>query len=263
MPPQTLCRNRLEHAHLALETAKRPPKPPKRDTTTREEKGSKWAVRTGVWISFRYHLGSLAFGSFIIALVQFIRYTLMYLERQAAAAKNRIVVIALKIVQCCLWCFEKCLKFLNKNAYIQIALVGKGFCTSAKAAFFLIFRNMARFGAVAMLGSIIYCIGILFITIGSSAAGYFILKALHPEVTPILPMFMYAVTAYLVAKLFMNVFGLSVDTMLQCFIATEEMGVDSGFVPIQLQGLVASKSDVAPPKGSQSQSKETEVEIER
>jgi hypothetical protein len=187
-------------------------------------------------------LGSVAFGSLIIAVVQFVRYTLMYLERHAKAAKNRIAVIALKAVQCCLWCFEKCLKFLNKNAYIQIALVGKGFCTSARAAFFLIFRNMVRFGAVAMLGSVINVIGTIFITVGTSISGYFILKALHPQITPILPMAIYVVLSYLVAKIFMNVFGLSVDTMLQCFIATEEMGGDSGFVPTQLQGLIASKA---------------------
>jgi hypothetical protein len=210
--------------------------------TPREEKCKKWSVRTGVWIAFRYHLGSIAFGSLIIAVVQFVRYTLMYLERHAKAAKNRIAVIALKAVQCCLWCFEKCLKFLNKNAYIQIALVGKGFCTSARAAFFLIFRNMVRFGAVAMLGSVINVIGTIFITVGTSISGYFILKALHPQITPILPMAIYVVLSYLVAKIFMNVFGLSVDTMLQCFIATEEMGGDSGFVPTQLQGLIASKA---------------------
>jgi len=209
--------------------------------TPHEEKGKKGAVRAGVWMAFRYHLGSLAFGSFIIALVQFVRYTLMYFEKQAAAAKNRVIVLALRVVQCCLWCFEKCLKYLNKNAYIQIALVGKGFCTSAKAAFFLIFRNMARFGAVAMLGSVINIIGVLFITVGTSVAGYFVLKALHPDVTPVLPMAIYVTSAYLVAKLYMNVFGLSVDTMLQCFIAAEEMGGGSGFVPAQLQSLLPSK----------------------
>ena len=37
----------------------------------------------------RYHFGSLAFGSFIIALVEFIRYVLMYLQKQAEAQKNR------------------------------------------------------------------------------------------------------------------------------------------------------------------------------
>ena len=32
---------------------------------------------------FRYHLGSLAFGSFIIAVIQFIRYLMKYYEKLA------------------------------------------------------------------------------------------------------------------------------------------------------------------------------------
>jgi len=210
--------------------------------TPRAEKGRKGTVRSSVWIALRYHLGSIAFGSLFIAIVQVVRFILSYLEGQAGAAKNRVVVIALKSAKCCLWCFEHCLKFLHKNAYIQIALVGKGFWVSAKAAHFLIFRNIARFGVVAMLGSVINIIGIIFITVGTSVGGYFLLKDMHPEVTPILPMAVYVATSYVVAKLYMNVFGLSVDTMLQCFIATEEMGGDSGFVPSQLQRLVASKN---------------------
>ena len=39
-----------------------------------------------------------------------------------------------------------------RNAYIQIALMGTNFCTSAKKAFFLILRNAFRFGVVAVLG---------------------------------------------------------------------------------------------------------------
>jgi len=39
---------------------------------------------------------------------------------------------------------EKFLKFLNKNAYIMIAVHGKNFCTSAKNAFFLLMRNIVR-----------------------------------------------------------------------------------------------------------------------
>ena len=32
------------------------------------------------------------------------------------------------------------MRFLNKNAYIQTAIFGSSFCTSAKEAFFLILR---------------------------------------------------------------------------------------------------------------------------
>jgi hypothetical protein len=56
-------------------------------------------------------------------------------------------------------CFERFIKFLNKNAYIQIALTGKSFCYAAKDAFWLIIRNPGKFGLVATLGGIFILIG--------------------------------------------------------------------------------------------------------
>jgi hypothetical protein len=206
--------------------------------TPRSQKGRPPAVRRALRYCFRYHLGSLALGAFLIAMVQFVRYALMYFEKQATAAKNRCAAIVMRIVQCCLYCLECCIKFLNKNAYIQIALLGKPFCTSAKNAVFLIMRNLARFGWVSLLGGMINFIGLAFIVVSTCIVGYFILKALHPEVTPVLPMTVYAITAYLVAKLYMNVFHLACATVLQCFLATEEMGGDTDFVPSQMRGLV-------------------------
>jgi hypothetical protein len=199
--------------------------------TPNAEKGNKRAIATSVYNVFRYHLGSLAFGSFIIAVIQFIRYCMKYLEKQAKQQKNRVMVMVFKAIQCCLWCFEKCMKFLNKNAYIQVALMGTPFCTSAKKAFFLILRNAVRFGTVALLGSMIHMIGFLFIVVSSVGLGYLFLTALHPDVGPAVCLVVYTFTAYLVAKLFMNIFGLAVDSTLQCFLACEEMELGGDFVP--------------------------------
>lgn len=199
--------------------------------TPNAEKGKRRAIATSLYNVFRYHLGSLAFGSFIIALIQFIRYCMKYLEKQAQQQKNRVMVLVFKALQCCLWCFEKCMKFLNKNAYIQIALMGTNFCTSAKKAFFLILRNAIRFGTVALLGSMIHMIGFLFIVAASVGLGYLFLISLHPDVSPAVNLVVYGLMAYLIAKLFMNVFGLAVDSTLQCFLACEEMDLGGDFVP--------------------------------
>ncbi|CAE7915874.1 slc44a5 [Symbiodinium necroappetens] len=199
--------------------------------TSNSDKGTKRVIAQSTWNVFRYHLGSLAFGSFIIAVIQFIRYLMKYYEKQAKAAKNRVLVLVLKVLQCCIWCFEKCVKFLNKNAYIQIALMGTNFCVSAKKAFFLILRNAFRFGTVAILGTMIHAIGFLFIIASSVALGYLILTGLYPDIAPAVCLIIYGCTAYVVSKLFMNVFGLAVDTTLQCFIACEEMELGGDFVP--------------------------------
>jgi len=62
-----------------------------------------------------------------------------------------------------MWCMEKCMKFLNKNAYIQTAIFGSNFCSSAKKAFFLILRNIARIGAVTLVSEFVIIIGKVFI----------------------------------------------------------------------------------------------------
>eukprot|EP00913_Durusdinium_trenchii_P015843 g14889.t1 len=163
-----------------------------------------------------------------ILLLQVVQILIGYvwlLVWMAAAQKNKVMVIVLRILECCLWVLEKFIKFLNKNAYIQVALMGTNFCTSAKNAFQLILRNMVRFGVVAILGTVIHYIGWTVITVGTAAVGYVIFQAFHPDADILMPMFTYVATGYMVAHLFMNVFGLGVDTSLQCFIAAEEMGV--------------------------------------
>eukprot|EP00435_Cladocopium_sp_Y103_P017694 s2680_g4.t1 len=126
---------------------------------------------------------------------------------QAAASKNRVMVIVLRILECCLWILEK----------LDIEQ--------------LILRNMVRFGVVAILGTVIHFIGWTVITVSTATVGYFIFQAFHPDADLLLPMFTYVATGYMVAQLFMNVFGLGVDTSLQ---GSEE------YVPSELKSLVDS-----------------------
>jgi hypothetical protein len=183
-------------------------------------------------------MGSLALGSFIIAVVQFIRYCMKFLEKQAQARRNRVMVWIARAIQCCIYCFEKSLEYLSKLAYIQIALLGTNFCTSAKKAFYLVLRHMTRFAAVLLLGTALDRIGLLVICSTTTFVGYCIQTTLYPDVSPLCPTLLFFLTGYVVGKLYMNVFHLAIDTSLQCFIACEEMGVDAETVPKELRALV-------------------------
>jgi len=213
--------------------------------TRKEEKGKTSIVPGAVRTIFRYHIGSVAFGSFIVALVQFIRYFMKYLEKQAQAQKNKCMVYTLRVIQCCIWCFEKCIKFLNKNAYIQIALTGNNFCTSARKAFFLILRNVIRFGTLAALSGIIHAIGFVFIMSATVVVGYFLMREMHDDISPFMPIVCFILVSYVVAKLYMNVFGLAVDTSLQCFLCVEEMGLGQDCVPPVLANFVKQQTSKA------------------
>ncbi|XP_039669041.1 choline transporter-like protein 1 [Perca fluviatilis] len=81
----------------------------------------------------RYHLGTVAKGAFIITLVKIPRLILMYLHNQLKGKENACARCLLKTCICCLWCLEKCLNYLNQNAYAATAINSTSFCTSAHA----------------------------------------------------------------------------------------------------------------------------------
>ena len=119
-------------------------------------------VASGFWMAFRYHFGTLAFGSFILALVQFIQIIFELLNRQVDAVgegANCCYSAVVNCVRCCLECIKRIVEFINKNAFIQTSITGKNFCGAASDAFTLIMSNPLRFGIVAFVGWILAMIG--------------------------------------------------------------------------------------------------------
>jgi len=211
--------------------------------TAKGEKWKKSTVLVGWKNAVFHHTGSLAFGSLILAIVVWLKYFMTWLAQQAKQTKNKVMELVCKILAYVLYCFEKCVKFLNKNAYIQIALMGTNFCKSAKNAFFLILRNFARFGIIAMLAHIVHFIGMVLITAATAVLGYLILGAMYPDVNPIVPTICYTFIGWMTAKLFIGTFGLAVDATLQCFIAAEEMDAGNDFAPGPLKEFIAKNAD--------------------
>ncbi len=71
----------------------------------------------------RFHLGTVALAAFIIAVVQFIRAVVTYIEKKcydAAGGKPNIVQRAVFcLIHCCLACLQCCLDKINKNALVS------------------------------------------------------------------------------------------------------------------------------------------------
>ncbi|XP_020903250.2 choline transporter-like protein 4 [Exaiptasia diaphana] len=136
-------------------------------------------VAASFYRTLRYHTGSLAFGSLIIAIVQLIRAGLEYLDHKlngGPGQQGEIAKYIMKCLKCCFWCLEKFLKFLNKNAYIEIAVYGKNFCVSAKNAFFLLMRNILRVVVLDKVTDFILFIGQLSITFGVGVGSFYWFK---------------------------------------------------------------------------------------
>jgi len=168
--------------------------------------------------TFRYHLGSLAFGSFIIAVVQFIRYILYKLEKSLKKKESCLVKTLFKVMQCCLLCFERFLKFLNKNAYIEIAIFGFGFCKSARWAFQLIARNIIRVVVVSKIGDYLLLLGKIVVTVSVGIIGNILIEYYSDQPTYwVTPLLVILFMAYGTAYVFMAVLDMAINTIFICF----------------------------------------------
>ncbi|XP_017571225.1 choline transporter-like protein 2 isoform X3 [Pygocentrus nattereri] len=176
--------------------------------------------------ALRYHTGSLAFGSLILSIIQVIRVILEYLEQKLKVAENRVAKFFLTCLKCCFWCLEKCIRFLNRNAYIMIAIYGKNFCTSAKDAFFLLMRNIVRVAVLDKVTDFLLFLGKLLIVgiVGVCSFFFFTrkIKAVE-EAAPSLnyywvPLLTVVFGTYLIAHGFFSVYAMCVDTLFLCFL---------------------------------------------
>lgn len=176
-------------------------------------------------IAMYYHIGTAAFGSAIIAVIQIIRAIITKIQKKAEQMDSKVAQALLCCCQCCLWCFQKFMEFLNKNAYIQTAIFGTPFCRSAREAFALIARNAKRVGSITYVSEVVLFLGKIFISSLTAGAAYIYMEREIGTVVFSLtgPTVVIFFMAYFVGDMFLDIFEMSTATILQCFIADEEM----------------------------------------
>lgn len=199
-----------------------------------------------------YHLGSIALGAFIVAVIQFIRLIIKYIESKCKELKekNTLVKFAFCCVNCCLACVECVMKYINRNAYIMVAVEGKGYCASAIRAITLIMNNILRVAAVNMIGDLILFLGKLAIALGSGALAFLMLEdeayktGEHKVSSPLLIVILCIFAGYLIASVFMAVVEMAIDTVLLAFcLDCEKHGGNPAFAPPLLMDAMGTADD--------------------
>lgn len=192
--------------------------------------------------TLRYHLGTLAFGSLIIAIIRLIRLAFDYISRKTKQYVDNVVARAVVcLCKCCLWCLEKFMRFINRNAYIVTAMYGTNFCVSAKDAFFLLMRNVLRVVAVDASCDVMLLLGKLVVTALVTVGAFYFLDDRIPvagvqQLVPTtqhswVPLATIAVAGYLVTGVFFSVYSMAVDTVFLCFLEDLERNDGSAQKP--------------------------------
>ena len=179
----------------------------------------------------RYHFGSLVFGATIIAIIRFLMFFVEYvkkkMEKSMGKTQGKCFKCILTCIQCCLGCCNKCMEYINKHAYIQIALKGDSFCTAAFEGFGLVIRNLGRFSMLALVGGIFSVVGTIFITVGSCIIGYFLITEVpyfNEELNScVLPVVCFGIIGFIMGRVTMSIFSVSGDALIHSFLLDEEL----------------------------------------
>ena len=148
-----------------------------------------------------------------------------YKAEQSGASQNPCTKCILCCSRCMIWALDAYIKFMNKNAYIQIALHNNNFCQSAQAAFYLTVRHVGRFTASSIVGAMVAFLGKGCLIAFNVWICILLVPKLGADIKNVqLPMIIIGVLAYVISSLFLEIFSFSSTAILHCFILDEDFG---------------------------------------
>eukprot|EP00928_Gymnodinium_smaydae_P022626 TRINITY_DN18947_c0_g1_i1.p1 TRINITY_DN18947_c0_g1~~TRINITY_DN18947_c0_g1_i1.p1 ORF type:complete len:494 (-),score=72.54 TRINITY_DN18947_c0_g1_i1:159-1640(-) len=180
---------------------------------------------TGVKVGLKYHTGSLAYGSAIIAVLEMLQRPLEWARKQSKAEELGPCVNCLfRALMCACKCVEGILRFINKNAYINIALTSQSFCQAVQSVVRIVAEHGAAMAILNGATFVFQFVGIASITsLCGLFSAYLVGAGLADENganlgtdDPVLAVVASCAIAFMVAWAFMSIFDVASDTLLIC-----------------------------------------------
>lgn len=190
-----------------------------------------------------YHLGTVAFGSLIIAIIRSIRVLLEYLDRKVREYSDTCCSRSMMcLCKCCFWMLETFMKFVNRNAFVLCAVNGTSFCQSASDAFSLLLRNVARVAVLDKVTDFLLFLGRLVIVTAMGILSFYVftnrIHYINEYIPPtnyyMVPIITTVLGAYFISGLFFSVYSMAIDTIFLCFLQDTEINDGSPEKPFYM-----------------------------
>lgn len=201
------------------------------------------------------HAGSLALGSFIIAVIQFIRMVVMTIAEQAqrASGENAAVKLVVGCANCMLKCVEKICDYINTCAYAYMAVSGDSFCTSAWNGFLLNMKHAMKFAWANFLAKMFTFLGKVGIVVLNCFSCYMIMKHVTKDLdeisSPVAPLTIVAIVTYVSASIFLGIFDEAAIALLTCYAVDMDLNGTLKYGPPTFHDFINDAPD-APKKNA-------------
>lgn len=181
-------------------------------------------VLDAAWTVVSRHMGSLAFGSFIMTVVQIVRLVLYAIhtatKKTGAEDGSYLIKLLFRCAMCAVWCLEKSIEFITTYAYVHVAVDGTNFCTACKDTFCLIIKYPAQTAVNSLVKRLLCGVLLGLSTPFIAAAACFLYLDSRDDFTvhhsPLYSAVFVFLISWFVAAGIANVFEAILDTVFLC-----------------------------------------------
>ena len=175
------------------------------------------------------HLGTMAFGSLILALVEVARILLEWIDRQSKEVQDTNVLLkyALKCCKCFLVCFERSIKFISSYAYTFVIMESHNFCRACTTSYSLLKDYAVQISVNTAVCIVLYWIQSISTSIMCALLGYFYIIKFDAEVQSgvadpldywgaLIPVAAILILSFWMARSFAGVYEQTVTALTVC-----------------------------------------------
>ena len=194
-----------------------------------EDKDGEAEVGFATSCVYKYHLGTIAFGSFLIALIEFIKVIFEFMAEQMvkASGENAAVKCLVCCGRCILNCFEKIIDYLSRAAFSYIAISGEGFCTGMYNGMLLNLKHGLEFAWANTLAVGFVWLGKISIVFLNVLIGYFIMKYITDDLDEmtnmVTPLAFMGIMTFISTEVFLGLFDEVVQALMTCLCVDRDM----------------------------------------
>lgn len=179
----------------------------------------------------KYHLGTVAKGSFVITIFKIPRLILTYLYAKLKKGEDKGSECAACCLKCCIcgfWLLEKFIRFLNHNAYTVVAIESINFCPAAGIAWNAMATNVLQVATINSVGDFILFLGKVVVAALSGLIGIVLLKDKPGLNFYMAPVIIIIIFSFFIAHIILSLFEMVVDTLFLCVCEDKTLNGRSG-----------------------------------
>lgn len=211
-----------------------------------------------------YYLGSVALGSFLVAIFKVIRIITRQIQflvqhncmssstgahqvmgSTSSGTSNGSPSLTTTSSSCCgsltyiwrlfIWFFDNVVMIINRDAYVEIAIHGHSFVAGARRAFTVLAQNPLRLIAIKSVSNILLVVAKICVVFGTISVAYVLLEEKSGQLNySWSPIVISAIYAYIVAHWFLSVYEMVIDALFICYCEDYELSRQA--LSVQLTG---------------------------